>query len=342
MQYTSLYVSQKTNRRHDQVLSKIKSVLDSSDEYTANLSSYVNDKNHVYPMYEFDKELYNHLLKQYNKKKQTRTSAFEYVGKSFYFLDGIIRSIVSASMVAKGKTSVSVYCHVCAEDTEMYGDSKFDTNMTRVKRGAVPCGCSEHYKPTTEQAILRIKRYLNGEKYSFVELEHGDYKGSRDMVVVNCPEHGNYTTRYDQISCGVRCPQCAKTGYDINKPGTLYIVEWINESGDRWFKFGITNKNNDDTRIISQRNRHKRVTGETLSYDVRFRCWWEDGRIAYELEKEISRLQEIHGNPCNRETMDDGHNECLPVSAYEDLQEIVKGTIWVDVDLINDHYVYQP
>ncbi len=69
----------------------------------------------------------------------------------------------------------------------------------------------------------------------------GDVLSQHSKLILECPLHGVWeTTSYAKfVHIGRRCPSCAKTGFDINKPSVLYVLKVIGK--DCFTGFGITN-----------------------------------------------------------------------------------------------------
>lgn len=64
----------------------------------------------------------------------------------------------SGSRMANGVELLSVYCHTCAKDTELFGNGLFKTSLANLKSGCIPCGCSKRPSWTKEQYTIRVSR----------------------------------------------------------------------------------------------------------------------------------------------------------------------------------------
>lgn len=62
------------------------------------------------------------------------------------------------------------------------------------------------------------------------------YKNKDTKLDYLCPHHGLQSIRYNDLRDGVRCPCCAKYGFDPEKVARVYILETSD-----WVKIGITN-----------------------------------------------------------------------------------------------------
>jgi hypothetical protein len=110
--------------------------------------------------------------------------------------------------------------------------------------------------------------------YGSVLLE--DFKGSvakKHLVGFRCG-HSN-ELRLDGALKGVGCPECAKNGFNKEKPGRLYFIR-INHGGNLIYKLGITNN--------TIRRRYK---DERVNYDVIFLYYNDKGKIVFQAEQQI-------------------------------------------------------
>jgi T5orf172 domain len=77
-----------------------------------------------------------------------------------------------------------------------------------------------------------------GSEYTCIE-----YNTGKEFCAFLCPKCNNtWKTRSDNISSAKSgCPTCAKRGYKVNKPGTLYYIKIKNYHKEIYYKIGITN-----------------------------------------------------------------------------------------------------
>ena len=121
-------------------------------------------------------------------------------------------------------------------------------------------------------------------------------------------QHGHqWVTTPNGIMNGNGCPTCAFYGYDPNKPGTFYILDFVT-----FIKYGITNN------LFRRLNEHKK-NGE---YIVAFTKLFEDGIDAKNLERFIK--QTIGGSFVTKEQCPDGYTETLCSSKLKDLLAVIE------------------
>lgn len=196
--------------------------------------------------------------------------------------------------------------------------------------------CGGKKKKSLEEAENIVKELCESEGYEFIGFPEG-YENCYSKFEYNCHTHGKQKVSYNNFVNGTRCSSCTgNRGYQKSKTGIFYVVKWTNSNGDCWFKFGITGKENPETRMKQQVYIHKRKMNEELKYEIRYMCSWDDGNIVYSLEREFVEIQNKYGTYCNKEMMCDGFTETITLESVKDLQEAIKNTTWVDVDLVND------
>lgn len=121
-----------------------------------------------------------------------------------------------------------VRCSVCAKDTELFGDGLFEINKANFEAGRIPCGCSRGYKYSEEQAVLRIKRVMQGKPYLLKGFV-GGYKDSSSQVIFECEKHGQWSRRTVASVCssGTGCRACAaiERGNNLKLDETSLVKE---------------------------------------------------------------------------------------------------------------------
>lgn len=107
-------------------------------------------------------------------------------------------------------------------------------------RGCPQCAIIEagkkHRKPFEEFVILSNERHNNKFDYSKSEFINGDVK-----IEIICPEHGSFFQAPRNHLEGYGCSQCAKTGFNPEKPAILYYLK-VENKGQTAYKVGITNR----------------------------------------------------------------------------------------------------
>lgn len=125
-----------------------------------------------------------------------------------------------------------VLCHLCRLDSELNGDAVYPlSRVSIVKHRTTPCGCSQTARWTSEQYAVRLKRALQGSKYTFVELDT-PFKGNVTKARCWCPIHGDWGATVQNILAGRRCPHCkAKVLKDVNTKTSEEHIEEIFSTG---------------------------------------------------------------------------------------------------------------
>lgn len=154
-----------------------------------------------------------------------------------------------------------------------------------------------------------------GDQYTVVGFDGGYKNNQFKNLVIRCKYHGEYRVKLGNHLNGKGCRCCAETGYQTNKPGHFYIQKL---TGDiEAIKYGITNLSPEER--MKQQNR-KSVLKHELIFSQRF----EDGRIAFEIERIIKRHFKGVNGYVPKTIMEDGHSETLPVEILPSLHREVK------------------
>lgn len=167
----------------------------------------------------------------------------DFIGQTFPTPKGGVLTVVS--VVGKDKYNVKKYdltCSICSLDKELFHDL-FESTKSNLVRGSVPCGCAKNPRWSKQQVNIITRRLCEKEGYEFLGFPEG-YKNQRSKFEYNCHTHGKQIVSYnDFVNKGSRCPSCATHGYNLSKPGFLYVTNWINNDKDtnEFFKIGITN-----------------------------------------------------------------------------------------------------
>lgn len=105
-----------------------------------------------------------------------------------------------------------VWCRVCSQDPEVYGEGYFKTTLSNLSRGTVPCGCgaSRHLsKPQLEVLAKRVAKANGIEFNGLIERENKTLTNSFCSLV--CPEHGEWSTT--TLNCLLNRPEPAKGNF---------------------------------------------------------------------------------------------------------------------------------
>ena len=126
---------------------------------------------------------------------------------------------------------------ICPE----HGEFKQIANSHLSGKGCIKCG-----RESTNISI-RLNTYkfiqkaliIHNSKYSY---DKTNYVTCKDKVVITCPEHGKFEQNPVDHLQGKGCPNCAKNGFQPNKPAYLYYLKITTDTNQVLYKIGITNR----------------------------------------------------------------------------------------------------
>ncbi|AXC36582.1 hypothetical protein [Escherichia phage UB] len=160
----------------------------------------------------------------------------------------------------------------------------------------------------------RVIQKCKEKKYTCKEYI---FNGSINTILeLNCDiiDHPSWKCSYNHfINTNTNCPSCSKTGYDINKPGFLYINEIYDTIGNLVsYKFGITG---------NCKNRFRKYNANKYR-SVPYICYFSnDGNLINELEKIIKK--EIKCKFLNKSVFKCGYTETIDVKDIDRLLTII-------------------
>ena len=214
------------------------------------------------------------------------------------------------------KNSKSRFEYVCPKhgvQESCYTDFVHCNNMCN------SCGydvIAEKLKIPEPVAFSRCVSACDDLGYTFIGFKEG-YKNSESIVEYKCPIHDlqltNYTTLIHKKS---GCPRCAKHGYNVDKPGSFYIVKW-KSAHHSFIKFGITNRE-----VLVRLEEQRRNTNYT--YTILLNRYWKDGKIADYIEKSVKKSNMFNMNIVHKENFPDGFTETIDIKEEYKLLEFVK------------------
>jgi len=153
-------------------------------------------------------------------------------------------------------------------------------NVTRTAKGGCP-KCSGKLPLTTEEVIGR----LAGRPIELLEYAGAVAKKS----LFRCKNDGcghEWSAAFNNIQAGQGCPKCAKYGYKIHLPTTVYVYK-ITKPGEQYVGFGITNK------LRIRASRHKSQLTKA-GFDSNLIYSYEtDGPTALRIEGDLKHNLEI-------------------------------------------------
>jgi Zn finger protein HypA/HybF involved in hydrogenase expression len=124
----------------------------------------------------------------------------------------------------------------------------------------------------------------------------GEYITAKIKTDFQCKCGHIWAAMPHHIMAGKGCPKCSKYGFQIDKPGWIYILKF-----DNFIKYGIANN------IEGRLNKHSK----NGSYIIALSKLYEDGRIAQKWERNIKII--FGGRFVSKEIMPDGWTETLPL-----------------------------
>ncbi|QQG34015.1 meiotically up-regulated protein 113 [Aeromonas phage ZPAH1] len=152
-------------------------------------------------------------------------------------------------------------------------------------------------------------KYLSEKGYIFVGWEFGKYENTFSKFQFMCPIHGEKWGTYNNIINHKRgCSDCTDKGGGFDRTSDvsyLYLVEWTNDMGYSWLKYGITN--NMSRRIKQIKNENLRKNGRVLLNRILHVFTGSGGDIA-SIESSIKNL--VGKSPTNKSEMYSGFTEC--------------------------------
>lgn len=84
-----------------------------------------------------------------------------------------------------------VKCHICSEDSDLFGEGYFRIIKSEINKGTLPCGCSKIPKWSKDQHLILCQRKAKELGVTFRGFV-GEFKGAKTRCILNCPQHGDY------------------------------------------------------------------------------------------------------------------------------------------------------
>lgn len=184
----------------------------------------------------------------------------------------------SSSIYTKGKEPIIVTCR-------LHGDFK-TTPSNHINTGNGCPECARIASRHTRDEVLEKARSIHGDKYDYTNFQYTEWEEKAEII---CKDHGSFLQTPHGHCRGNGCPACRRTGYDDNKPGTLYVLEFGNVT-----KIGITNR--DVKKRVTQ---IKTNSGKKFEVVTQFN--FEDGKIPNKLETVlILELRKLYEQPSEK------------------------------------------
>ena len=238
--------------------------------------------------------------------QETATTRIQEVVKDKYEFRGFV------GLFKGNKTKVKLHCLFCAYDWEPF----FNDVVT--KGSGCPC-CAGNAPITQETATTRIQEVVK-DKYEFRGFVGGWKSTHKTKVRLYCSTCGyRWEPVFKQVvNNGRGCPCCADYGYQLSKPGKLYVIKYTTKSNQTFLKYGITN------REVNKRSKEHTKTSETKG-EILHVYEFEDGTIPLQIENEIHDLRDEVGYiETSKEEFPNGYTETLDVRYEKDVLDIIQ------------------
>ena len=146
-------------------------------------------------------------------------------------------------------------------------------------------GCAVESKADTRRAtngqFIEKAREAHGEEYDYSLV---DYVNAHSKISVICPTHGPFEQTPNNHLQGKGCPSCANSGFNPDKPASLYILR---ATKFNMMKIGISN--DVDKRLQTLRR-------ETpFAFELITTKEFTNGQDAYDLEQQLHSQYESAG-----------------------------------------------
>lgn len=194
-----------------------------------------------------------------------------------------IKNITYLGIVDKLTTSVKtkISC-ICNECGYFWNTTSISNMIHRDSYGCYECKKKivfyNQRNKNTEQKLMELCKKVN---YHFVGYIDG-YVSHKSKFKYICPDHGEQICSYDNFVRGRRCPGCANSGYDKNKPGSIYIFSYKKKNNRTVYKYGITNRD-----IYIRSDEHLKGVSGVNNREMITYIYFKDGSIPQIIESEI-------------------------------------------------------
>lgn len=190
-------------------------------------------------------------------------------------------------------------------------------------RACPVCGAATKARKRTlpyEKAVSNCETICKEVGYEPIGFIDGYTTARYSFFYYRCPEHGlNSMVYYSFVNRGSRCPGCAKSGYDPNKAGSFYIVNWYH-SESSFIKFGITNQ--DIMKRVSQQK-----SGTLYNPEILYCKTFENGYIPRDIEKYVKSTELLKIGVIAPLHFPDGFTETIETKDLPVLEELVKSKL---------------
>lgn len=180
------------------------------------------------------------------------------------------------------------HCPVCSQDeftANSLCNGVFRANSQSLRKGGLPCRCSERYIHTKPQLEYLINKYV--DDYKYVGWAEDTYS-TTSKIHLECNAHGLFECKVANVIYGHRrCPLCPRRGYNKEKLGVLYVL--IASNGEKEFVgYGISN--NSKLRLRT----HRRNLHMAGYYIVDTKLFHGTGQEVFDAENQIMSRYECY------------------------------------------------
>lgn len=237
-----------------------------------------------------------------------KISTFFMSGK---FVDGT-KFWRSPNKDSSGKNRWYSTCPICSSDKYVSAgvcSGIFESDVSNLYRGGLPCRCSTKVKWTKEQRELQMSE--SNSAFKFVRWSNNTSK-PHDCAEFMCETHGPFeTTAGEFLNSGRGCPKCVSHGFKSHLDAFLYVLEIQSESS-KIVGFGITN--DIDTRLAA----HKRELGKSGLSIIALCAIKVGGAVARQMESDVATKFECIDIGV------DGFRREATLSSYETVKSFVE------------------
>lgn len=163
---------------------------------------------------------------------------------------------------------------ICLLNCNIHGE--WETTVNRLIFVSTECPlCITNRQKTKDEREFEIIKRCNETGYVFLKWLD-DTVTWESKIILKCKEHGKFILTVNKFTSRLsNCPGCCKTGFNIKRNGTLYLLRSIDGN---YVKVGISNKYKE--RI----NNLKRIT--PFDFNV-IELYHSDGTTIRSLEKDF-------------------------------------------------------
>lgn len=158
-----------------------------------------------------------------------------------------------------------------------HGDFKQKAYSHLNGRGCAKCSRTKKH---SQESFIEKARSVHGVTYDYSAVK---YVNNKTKVAIVCEKHGVFYQVPNSHLSGRGCVKCAKTAYDANKLGNVYLL--LSECGS-YMKIGITNH---------PKQRFSELRSKTPFHFVVLALYEMRGEFAPIIEKGLHQLGEKSG-----------------------------------------------